>query len=340
MSRLLELARPEIRELRPYAYATWDPALVRLHANENPWADETDHTEWLINRYPEPQPRALGAALAAYYGVGPDRVLACRGSDEGIDLLIRAFCRAGCDRVMTCPPTFAMYGFAAAVQGAEVVEVPLDAGFDLDADAVLGAWSPAIKIVFLCSPNNPSGNRLDERAIERVIAALSGRALVVVDEAYVELAGAPSCLPLQSRYSELVVLRTLSKAHGLAGARCGAVLAVPAVIDLLARIIPPYALSAPSIMAALAALAPRPPRANGQARGGDHRRARASARGALAAATSSPHLAERDELPAGGVPGRRARIRERRTCQSPAARRFVAASARGVPAHHRRPAGR
>jgi histidinol-phosphate aminotransferase len=256
MSRLLELARPEIRELRPYAHAAWDPALVRLHANENPWADETDRAEWLINRYPEPQPRALHAALAAYYGVAPDRLLACRGSDEGIDLLIRAFCRAGQDRVMICPPTFAMYGFAATVQGAEVVEVPLDAGFDLDADAVLGAWSPGVKVVFLCSPNNPTGNRLNARAIERVIAGLSGRALVVVDEAYVELASAPSCLALQSRFAELVVLRTLSKAHGLAGARCGVVIAMPAVISLLARIIPPYALSAPSILAALAALAP------------------------------------------------------------------------------------
>lgn len=256
MSGLLDLARPEIRELRPYAHAAWNPVLVRLHANENPWADETDRSDWHINRYPEPQPKALTAELAAYYGVAPDRVLACRGSDEGIDLLIRAFCRAGRDRIMTCPPTFAMYGFAAAVQGAEVVEVPLDAGFGLDADAVLTAWSPGINIIFLCSPNNPTGNRLDQRAIERVIAGLSGRALIVVDEAYVEFAGAPGCLALQSRYDELVVLRTLSKAHGLAGARCGAVLAVPAVIGLLARIIPPYALAAPSIMSALAALAP------------------------------------------------------------------------------------
>ncbi len=159
MSELLALARPEIRELKPYAHAVWDPALVRLHANEIPWTDETDGAEWRINRYPEPQPKALNAALAAYYGVEPDRLLACRGSDEGIDLLIRAFCRAGQDRVMICPPTFAMYSFAAAVQGAEVVEVPLDANFDLDAQAVLSAWSPGVKIVFLCSPNNPTGNR-------------------------------------------------------------------------------------------------------------------------------------------------------------------------------------
>lgn len=255
MSKLLALARPEIRELRPYTHATWDPAFVRLHANENPWTDETDRAEWLINRYPEPQPKALNAMLAAYYGVAPDRLLACRGSDEGIDLLIRAFCRAGQDRVMICPPTFAMYGFAAAVQGAGVVEVPLDANFSLDAQAILSAWTPAIKIVFLCSPNNPTGNRLEIGSLRRVLAGLCDRALVVVDEAYVELSDAPSVIAMQSR-PHLVVLRTLSKAHGLAGARCGVVLAEPEIIGLLARIIAPYALPAPTIAAAQAALAP------------------------------------------------------------------------------------
>lgn len=157
---------------------------------------------------------------------------------------------------MICQPTFAMYGFAAAIQGAEIVEVSLNDAFGLDADAVLNTWSPGVKIIFLCSPNNPTGNRLDTAAIERVLAGLSGRAVVVLDEAYIELARAKSCVSLQSRYPELVILRTLSKAHGLAGARCGAVLAVPAIIGLLARIIPPYALPAPTVAAALAALAP------------------------------------------------------------------------------------
>lgn len=256
MNDVLALARPEIRLLKPYAHAAWDPSFVRLHANENPWADEANAVTFGLNRYSEPQPKALIAALAAHYCVQPDQVLACRGSDEGIDLLMRAFCRAGRDRVMICPPTFAMYGFAAAVQGADVVEMPLDGAFGLDADAVLEAWSPGVKIVFLCSPNNPTGNSLDRRAIERVLVGLSGRALVVLDEAYIELAVAGSCVTLQSRHPELVILRTLSKAHGLAGARCGVVLAVPAIIGLLARIIPPYALPAPTIAAALAALVP------------------------------------------------------------------------------------
>lgn len=256
MIDVLDLARPDIRVLKPYAHAAWDPAFTRLHANENPWTDEAGAVTSGLNRYSEPQPKALIAALAAHYGVQPGQVLTCRGSDEGIDLLARAFCRAGRDRVMVCPPTFAMYGFAAAVQGADLVEVPLDSHFGLDADAVLKGWSPGVKIIFLCSPNNPTGNSLARGAIEQVLTGLAGRALVVLDEAYIELAGAGTCLALQSRHPELVILRTLSKAHALAGARCGVVLAVPAIIGLLARIIPPYALPAPTIAAALAALAP------------------------------------------------------------------------------------
>lgn len=256
MSDVLELARPEIRALRPYAHAAWDPKFVRLHANENPWADEADAGALGLNRYSEPQPKALIAALAAHYGVQAAQVLVGRGSDEGIDLVVRAFCRAGQDRVMVCQPSFAMYGFAAAVQGAGVVEVPLDESFGLDPDALLDAWSPGVKVVFLCSPNNPTGNALDRVAIERVLVGLSGRAIVVLDEAYIELAGTESCVSLQSDHPGLVVLRTLSKAHGLAGARCGAVLAVPAIISLLTTIIPPYALPAPTIAAALAALVP------------------------------------------------------------------------------------
>lgn len=257
MSDVLALARPEIRALEPYAHAAWNPAFARLHANENPWSDEPGAATSGLNRYPESQPKALIAALAAHYGVQPGRVLVSRGSDEGIDLLTRAFCRAGTDRVMICPPTFAMYRFAAVIQGAELVELPLDADFGLDADAVIAGTSAGVKLIFLCSPNNPTGNCLNRADIERVLAGLAGRALVVLDEAYIEFSGVPSCIALQSRHPELVVLRTLSKAHGLAGTRCGAVIADTAIIGLLARIVPPYALTAQTIAAAHAALAPQ-----------------------------------------------------------------------------------
>jgi histidinol-phosphate aminotransferase len=231
---------------------------VRLHANENPWRDPADTTTGGLNRYPEPQPAALLARLADLYGVPPAQLLVGRGSDEGIDLLLRAFCRAGLDSIITCPPTFGMYRVAAAIQGASVIEVPLDAanGFALDAAAVISAWTPAVKLVFLCSPNNPTGNRLAPAAVEQLLEALAGRAVVVVDEAYAEFSRTPSHVSWLERYPHLVILRTLSKAYGLAGARLGAVLAAPGLIELLRRMIPPYALTVHTIEAALAATEP------------------------------------------------------------------------------------
>lgn len=258
MNDVLALARPEIRALKPYSHAAWEPGLVRLHANENPWRDETDSSTAGLNRYPEPQPAELVARMAGLYGVAPPQVLVGRGSDEGIDLLLRAFCAAGRDRILVCPPTFGMYRVAASIQGAGVVELPLDRarGFALDATGVAAAWSPGLKIVFLCSPNNPTGNRLDPAAIGQVLEACAGRCLVVVDEAYAEFAPGTSLVPWLTRYPHLVILRTLSKAYGLAGARLGAVLGAPELIELLRRMIPPYALTVPTIEAALAALSP------------------------------------------------------------------------------------
>ena len=257
MSGVLHLARPEIVGLAPYSPARWDPSLVRLHANENPWRPAGDRSRAGINRYPEPQPSALFQRLGDLYGVPPAQVLVGRGSDEGIDLLVRAFCAAGRSEVIVCPPTFAMYRFAAEVQGARVVEVPLRAGdFSLDPGAVLGACGPETRIVFLCSPNNPTGNALDPADIEKVVAGLQSRALVVVDEAYVEFASQSSLVGWLARFDNLVILRTLSKAHGLAGARCGAVLAAPEVIALLRRLIAPYAISIQTVEAVLDATEP------------------------------------------------------------------------------------
>jgi len=198
--------------------------------------------------------------MAAIYGVTPDRLILGRGSDEVIDLLVRAFCRAGRDAVLTCPPTFGMYKVAAQIQGARVLEVPLvpDRGFALDATRVVDAASDGVKIVFLCSPNNPTGNLLDPAAVAGVVDALSGRALVVVDEAYIEFADRGSLSAELTRHPHLVVLRTLSKAHALAGARCGAALADPGIIGLLKRLLPPYAIAEGSIEAVQRALAPEP----------------------------------------------------------------------------------
>jgi histidinol-phosphate aminotransferase len=257
MSSILALARPEIVALKPYAHASWDPAFDRLHANELPWRAETDRSLAGLNRYPEPHPHVLAQRLADLYGVDVARLLPGRGSDESIDLVVRGFCRAGIDNVIICPPTFGMYSVAARIQGAQVREVPLrHADFSLDAEAVLAACDANTRIVFLCSPNNPTGNSMDRAALERVIVALAGRALVVVDEAYIEFSDVPSLTASLSRFPNLVVLRTLSKAFGLAGARVGSLIAAPEIVALLAKVIPPYSIPQLTIEAVLATLAP------------------------------------------------------------------------------------
>ena len=260
MSWLSDLARPEIRTLKPYQHASWEPGLVRLHANELPWRAPGDGTEAGLNRYPEPHPHELAARLAALYGLAPDCVLPCRGSDEAIDLLTRAYCRAGSDAVLVTPPTFSMYGVAARVQGADVVEVPLrrENQFALDVSAILSAMTPAVKLVYLCSPNNPTGNLFARTAVLELATLLAGRALLVVDEAYVEFAAAPSLSAQLPAHPALVVLRTLSKAYGLAGARCGALLANPEIVALLQKVIPPYAITQLTIEAVFQTLAEAP----------------------------------------------------------------------------------
>ncbi|MDX1625030.1 MAG: histidinol-phosphate transaminase [Wenzhouxiangellaceae bacterium] len=251
------LARPEILALEPYASARSlaDDSGILLNANENPFPPAIDGGRGL-NRYPEPQPSKLVARFAELYGVGADRLLVTRGSDEGIDLLVRTFCRPGHDAVLVCPPCFGMYALSARVQGAPVLVAPLverNGEFGLhDATAERAA---GCRIVFLCSPNNPTGNRVRADEI-REIAAAAGDGLVVVDEAYAEFDEAPSAIGLLDEVPNLVVLRTLSKAWALAGCRVGCVVAAPSVIALLRRILAPYPLPTPTIERALAALSP------------------------------------------------------------------------------------
>jgi len=258
MSWVAEIARPEIVALKAYKNAAWEPELTRLHANELPWRTPGDDSRAGLNRYPESQPRALIERLAVLYDVLPERVLAARGSDEAIDLLIRTFCRPESDAILVCPPTFGMYTVAAQIQGAAVLSVPLNArdGFSLNEEAVLRSAASRVKIVFLCSPNNPTGNLLDHKAILRIARTLAGRALVVVDEAYLEFAGAESLAQHIPRQSNLCVLRTLSKAHGLAGARLGTLIADAQIVNLVRKVIPPYAITQLTIEAALRLLDP------------------------------------------------------------------------------------
>jgi len=258
MSSLRGLARPEIVALESYTCPDREPGFTRLHANEVPWRSAGDDSAAGLNRYPEPQPGELLEALAQLYGLECERVLATRGTDEGIDLLVRAFCRPGLDAVLVCPPTFVMYGVAARIQGAEVVSVPLrpEQAYALDPGAVLARCTRAVKLVFLCSPNSPTGNLMSEAAILEIADRLEGSALVVVDEAYIEFASRESLARQLFRRPHLVLLRTLSKAHALAGVRCGSLLADAEIIALLRKIIAPFPLPQPSTDAVLRALAP------------------------------------------------------------------------------------
>jgi len=258
MNWMTALARPEIQTLQPYQHASWEPGLVRLHANELPWRTPLDTSDAGLNRYPEPHPRQLASCLAAHYEVGAGSVLPCRGSDEAIDLLTRAYCREGRDAVLITPPTFGMYSLAARIQGATVIEVPLrrEAGYGLEAATLLAAVTPAVKLVYLCSPNNPTGNRFERATVLELAGALLGRALLVIDEAYLEFSGAASLSTELGAHPGLIVLRTLSKAYALAGARCGVLLAHPDIVALLQRVIAPYAIPQMTIEIVLRALQP------------------------------------------------------------------------------------
>ena len=256
MTLARRLARPDILELPPVDIAGAPlPNTVRLDANENPFGSLVPG-QATINRYPEPQPAELRRRLADLFGVEPRSLWVTRGSDDAIDLLIRAFCRAGEDSIAIVEPTFSAYAQFARVQGAAVVRARLTDEFEFDADAVLAAVAEAApKLLFLCTPNNPTGTPVPPAEVRRIAAALPDT-LVVADEAYGEFSDLPSLAGQAGEVANLVVLKTLSKAYGLAGARVGCAIADPAIVDLLARVSPPYPLPACSISAALDALGP------------------------------------------------------------------------------------
>jgi histidinol-phosphate aminotransferase/imidazoleglycerol-phosphate dehydratase/histidinol-phosphatase len=257
------LARPEILALAPFDIAAqanqaFGPDAIKLDANENPWPPLSDGALAAgLNRYPEPQPARLKRALAALYGVAPDTLLVSRGADDAIDVLIRAFCRPGEDAVSICTPTFSAYAHFAALQGARLVEAKLDENFDFDAGAFLDRISaePNLKLAFLCSPNNPTGNAIDPAAVRKVADALP-ETLIVLDEAYLEFSDTASLAAEATSRDNLVVLKTLSKAFGLAGARVGCAIANSDLVAIAARALPPYPLPSLSIEAAMSALAP------------------------------------------------------------------------------------
>ncbi len=266
----LDLVREDLRDFGGYRSARSDALQgeVWLNANESPWANVADEGGTL-RRYPDPQPVALRNALAGLYACAPEQVLAGRGSDEGIDLLIRAVCRPGGDAVLITSPTFGMYAVCARLHGTPVIDVPLldDAdGWRCDFVAVeREVLARGAKLVFLCSPGNPNGAPLPLAAIESLARRLQDQALVVVDEAYWDYADGESAIGLIARQANIVVLRTLSKAHALPAARIGTVVADARMIAVLRRCQAPYPLPLACVEQALAALSP-PARAQTQLR--------------------------------------------------------------------------
>ena len=232
-----KLLRDNIRLLKPYSSARDEfsgEAVAFLDANENPF-----NSPW--NRYPDPRQVKLKTRVSEIKNIEVSKIFLGNGSDEPIDLLFRAFCEPGKDNVVSINPTYGMYRVAADTNNVAVNLVPLSAEFELDADALLNAVTGNTKIIFLCSPNNPSGNALDNQGMLRIIENFSG--IVVVDEAYIDFCQEKSFLPMLDKYPNLVILQTFSKAWGMAGLRLGMAFASESIIDVLSRIKYPYNLS-------------------------------------------------------------------------------------------------
>lgn len=245
MTSISDLARKAIADLQPHPAVRPEHSGrgIYLDANENPFQYEEACD---LNRYPHPQPPLLIAKLAEIYQVSTDQLAVARGSDECIDLLIRVFCEARQDNILICPPTFDIYALSAQIQGAGVIEVALnDENFSLNCDAIRESTTPQTKIIFLCSPNNPTGNCQNRDDMIALCRSFEKSAIVVVDEAYIEFSAEKSMSDLIHELPNLVVLRTLSKAYGLAAARCGVALASAEIIDLLRRVIQTFPVPKP-----------------------------------------------------------------------------------------------
>ena len=250
------LIRPSVERMQAYSSARDEfegLAPVMLDANENSLGSVGPDD---FSRYPDPHQRAIKADLAKIKGVAADQIFLGNGSDEAIDLLVRLTCTPAQDSIVICPPTYGMYEVAANLNDVRVERLPLTADFQLPANAAAVLAASRAKLVFLCSPNNPTGNLLAQEAIETILANFRG--LVIVDEAYADFADAPSWLTRLVEFPRLVVMQTFSKAWGLAGLRLGVAYASPTLIGYLNKIKPPYNISAATQQHALAALANAP----------------------------------------------------------------------------------
>ncbi len=256
---LKTLFREDILQLVPYSSARDEfsgqarrgagEAPILLDANENAF-DPNGRAG--LNRYPDPHQKVLKEEIARWKEISPEQIFLGNGSDEAIDLLIRASCRPFEDEIMIFPPTYGMYAVQARIQGVGIREVLLTPDFQLDPEAALAALTPRTRLLFVCSPNNPTGNLIDREAIATLLRRFSG--LVVVDEAYLDFAEAPGWLGELERYPNLVIMQTFSKARGLAGIRLGMAFAHPEIIGVLNKIKFPYNVNVLTQKAALKSL--------------------------------------------------------------------------------------
>lgn len=234
MKEIDALVRPNILALSPYSTARDDfkgKAEVYIDANESPFP-----SGW--NRYPDPRQKALKARISALKGVPAESIFIGNGSDEAIDVLMRVFCTPGHDEVVSIAPSYGMYRVAADINDLPLTEVQLGEGFSLEPEKLLAACTERTKLLFLCSPNNPSGNAFSVSDLLRVAEAFRG--ITVVDEAYIDFSSQPSLLPQLAEHPRLVVLQTLSKARGMAALRLGLAFAAPRIVELMSRVKYPY----------------------------------------------------------------------------------------------------
>ncbi len=247
---LNKLLRSNINGMTPYSsardeYKDLEADMVFLDANENPFDNS-------LNRYPDPQQTALKKLISGQKKVPMDQILLGNGSDEVLDLIFRAFCEPNQDRILTFPPTYGMYDVLANLNAIKNIQVPLTSDFDLDVDRILKQVQPETKLLCICSPNNPSGNVVDRKAVERLLKAFNG--LVIIDEAYVDFSNKVSWTAYLNMYPNLIVTQTLSKAYGLAGIRLGICYASKDIIAVLNNIKPPYNINTLTQNAAILAL--------------------------------------------------------------------------------------
>jgi histidinol-phosphate aminotransferase len=231
-----QLVRENVKNLKPYASARdefkdFDADMVFLDANENPFENG-------VNRYPDPQQRNLKAVLANQKGVLENQILLGNGSDEVLDLIFRAFCEPLVDTIITLPPTYGMYNVLAETNAVRNIKVPLTTEFEPDVETVLNKANSNSKLVFICSPNNPTANSFNAAAIEKLLNEFKG--IVVIDEAYIDFSRDASWVTRLDEFPNLIVTQTLSKAYGLAGIRLGICYASKEIIEILNKIKPPY----------------------------------------------------------------------------------------------------